>query len=45
MWLAALKIFCDMTDMTGNHEDKTKFAAIFEKGKESFEKKLWNGEW
>lgn len=32
-----------MADMVGNTHDKEKFSGILEKGREAFERKLWNG--
>ena len=43
MWLAALKMFCEMAAILKKKEDEEKFASILKKGATSYEKKLWNG--
>lgn len=43
MWLAALKVLCNMAEELKQYEDVAKFGAVLEKGKKSFEQKLWNG--
>lgn len=44
MWLAALRMQVEMADVLGMCEDKERFSAILDRGKKSFEEKLWNGE-
>ena len=43
MWLAAVRMFIEMATLLGNQEDAQQFNLILIKGKNSFEKKLWNG--
>ena len=43
MWLAAVRMYIEMATMLGHKDDAEKFSKILEKGKNSFEKKLWNG--
>ena len=43
MWLAALKMMVEMAKLLDFKEDEEKYTQILEKGKKSFEKKLWNG--
>ncbi|CAH1796951.1 unnamed protein product [Owenia fusiformis] len=43
MWLSALKIMVEMAEKLDLPEDAQYFNAILEKGKVSFETKLWNG--
>ncbi|KAK7116158.1 non-lysosomal glucosylceramidase-like isoform X2 [Littorina saxatilis] len=43
MWLAALRMQVEMADVLGMSEDKERFSAILDRGKKSFEEKLWNG--
>ncbi|KAK3608169.1 hypothetical protein CHS0354_034127 [Potamilus streckersoni] len=45
MWLCALKMFCEMAQKMGQENDRIKFAEILNRGMQSFEKKLWNGEY
>ena len=44
MWLAALRMQVEMADILGLAEDKEHFSAILDRGKKSFEEKLWNGQ-
>ncbi|XP_076443638.1 non-lysosomal glucosylceramidase-like isoform X2 [Babylonia areolata] len=43
MWLAALRMQVEMADILGQTEDKERYSAILQRGKKSFEEKLWNG--
>ncbi|KAL3286494.1 hypothetical protein HHI36_000999 [Cryptolaemus montrouzieri] len=43
LWLACLFAMTKMAERLGKQEDVDKFNALLEKGKESFERKLWNG--
>ena len=43
MWLAAVKMFINMARELGQPSDEEEFTSILEKGKASFEDKLWNG--
>ncbi|XP_074651855.1 non-lysosomal glucosylceramidase-like [Tubulanus polymorphus] len=43
LWLAALKMLCTISDILGCSEETQEFAALLDKGKRSFEEKLWNG--
>lgn len=42
LWLAALQCFSTMANLIGKPEDSIKYAEILEKGKTSYEEKLWN---
>lgn len=44
IWLAALKVFCLMADHLKQTADRQRFGAILERGRVSFERKLWTGE-
>ena len=43
LWLAAVKVFCEVAKLLGKEDDLKKFTTILEKAKVSFEEKLWNG--
>lgn len=43
MWLAALKIMIEMAGILGHADDITKYTEILDKGKASYETKVWNG--
>jgi hypothetical protein len=43
MWLAAVKVFCEMAKQQQCEDDLMFFESILEKAKASFERKLWNG--
>ena len=43
MWLAAVQMFCLMAEKLNKEEDKVQFQSILDKGRVSYEKKLWNG--
>lgn len=43
MWLAALHVFCKMAEELGQVEDLAEFSEILERGRKSYEDKLWNG--
>ena len=43
MWLAALRMQIEMAEVLGLQEDKEHYSAILDRGKKSFEEKLWNG--
>lgn len=43
MWLAALKVLCNMAEELNQYKDLAKFSEVLERGKKSFEQKLWNG--
>ncbi|XP_025973175.2 non-lysosomal glucosylceramidase-like [Dromaius novaehollandiae] len=45
LWLAAVCMMCKMADMLGDGEILQKYTAILEKGKEAFERLLWNGKY
>ena len=45
LWLAALRCMIEMADILGHITDSLEYSAILDKGKESFEKKLWNGQY
>ncbi|KAK2157826.1 hypothetical protein LSH36_184g11041 [Paralvinella palmiformis] len=43
MWLAAVKMYTEMGKLLGKDDDSEKFSKILEKGKQAFQRKLWNG--
>ncbi|XP_052099238.1 non-lysosomal glucosylceramidase-like isoform X1 [Mytilus californianus] len=43
LWLAALKMYIEISRIVGNTEEMKKYTEILDKGKEAFDKKLWNG--
>lgn len=43
LWLAAVRMMCEMAEVLGDTETRQKYDAILQKGKESFERLLWNG--
>ena len=43
MWLAALKMYIEISKVVEHQEDMDKFTNILEKGKHAFQEKLWNG--
>ncbi|CAL1530739.1 unnamed protein product [Lymnaea stagnalis] len=43
MWLAALRMMIEMADELSLNDDKEIFQVMLDKGKKSFEQKLWNG--
>jgi uncharacterized protein (DUF608 family) len=43
MWLAAVKVFCEMAKLQHCDDDLAFFESILDKAKASFERKLWNG--
>ncbi|XP_041367827.1 non-lysosomal glucosylceramidase-like [Gigantopelta aegis] len=43
MWLAALRMVVDMAKHLGFDEDQAKYAEVLERGKKSYQDKLWNG--
>ena len=43
MWLAALRMVVDMAEHLGFEEDRAKYAEVLERGKKSYQDKLWNG--
>lgn len=43
MWLAAVKMYIEMAKELEDYENEKKFGEILEKGRKSFEEKLWNG--
>ncbi|XP_071795230.1 non-lysosomal glucosylceramidase-like [Asterias amurensis] len=45
LWLAALRCMIEIADILGHTTDSLEYSAILDKGKESFEKKLWNGKY
>lgn len=42
LWLAALHCMCEMANIIDQSDDSKKYNEILEKGKKSFEEKLWN---
>lgn len=44
MWLAALRMMVEMARELDMQDDVTTYQGMLDKGKDSFEKKLWNGE-
>ncbi|XP_052526135.1 non-lysosomal glucosylceramidase [Tympanuchus pallidicinctus] len=45
LWLAAVRMMCKMAEVLGDTETQQKYDAILQKGKESFERLLWNGKY
>ncbi|KAL5005060.1 hypothetical protein ScPMuIL_018516 [Solemya velum] len=45
MWLAALKMMVEMGTLLEKNEDVAKYGEILDRGKVSYEKKLWNGKY
>ncbi|XP_048787286.1 non-lysosomal glucosylceramidase [Lagopus muta] len=45
LWLAAVQMMCKMAEVLGDTETQQKYDAILQKGKESFERLLWNGKY
>ncbi|XP_068121921.1 non-lysosomal glucosylceramidase-like [Hyperolius riggenbachi] len=45
LWLAAVAMMCHMADILSDGSAYNKFLAILNKGKEAFEKRLWNGKY
>jgi non-lysosomal glucosylceramidase len=45
MWLAALRMFCEMATILEQPDDCLYFRSILDKGMASFERKLWNGKY
>ncbi|XP_063309588.1 non-lysosomal glucosylceramidase isoform X1 [Pelobates fuscus] len=45
LWLAAVCMMCQMAGILSDSPVYNKFSAILNKGKEAFEKKLWNGKY
>ncbi|XP_015703851.1 non-lysosomal glucosylceramidase [Coturnix japonica] len=45
LWLAAVRMMCEMAEVLGDTETRQKYGAILQKGKESFERLLWNGKY
>ncbi|XP_060068872.1 non-lysosomal glucosylceramidase-like [Ylistrum balloti] len=45
MWLATLRMMIEMGKVLGNEEDVKKYTEILDKGKVSFEAKVWNGKY
>ncbi|GFS08363.1 non-lysosomal glucosylceramidase [Elysia marginata] len=43
MWLVALQMMVAMANELGRTEEQVEYQAMLDKGKESFERKLWNG--
>ena len=43
MWLAVLRMILEMGDILGEKADMDKYRAILDKGKKSYQTKLWNG--
>lgn len=43
MWLAVLRMQIEMADILGFTEDKERYSEILDRGKTSYEDKLWNG--
>lgn len=43
LWLAAVCTMCKMADVLGDAEVRQKYTDILSKGKEAFERMLWNG--
>lgn len=44
MWLAALRMQIEMAAVLGLQEDRDRYADVLNRGKEAFNKKLWNGQ-
>ncbi|XP_072216090.1 non-lysosomal glucosylceramidase [Excalfactoria chinensis] len=45
LWLAAVRMMCEIAEVLGDTETRQKYGAILQKGKESFERLLWNGKY
>lgn len=45
LWLAAVCMTCQMADLLGDTSAYNKFSDILSRGKEAFEKLLWNGKY
>lgn len=45
LWLAAVYVMIEMADFMGKKEDRDLFQGIFDKGKASFDRKMWNGQY
>ncbi|XP_050400246.1 non-lysosomal glucosylceramidase isoform X1 [Patella vulgata] len=45
LWLAALRMLCEMAFILGKTEDVDKFAAILKLGAKSYQDKLWTGKY
>ncbi|XP_027488789.1 non-lysosomal glucosylceramidase-like [Corapipo altera] len=45
LWLAAVCMMCKMAEVLGDAEIQQKYMAILSKGKEAFERMLWNGKY
>lgn len=43
LWLAAVRCLIEMAMILGQEDDVGDYKAILEKGKASYEQKLWNG--
>ena len=44
LWLAAVAMMVQMAALCGTQEVQEKFASILSRGKEAYERLLWNGE-
>ncbi|XP_033108066.1 non-lysosomal glucosylceramidase-like [Anneissia japonica] len=45
LWLAALSIMCEVSRVLGYHREYDEYKSLLERGKESYETKLWNGKY
>uniref|UniRef100_A0A8C3E6Y6 Non-lysosomal glucosylceramidase n=3 Tax=Corvus moneduloides TaxID=1196302 RepID=A0A8C3E6Y6_CORMO len=45
LWLAAVCMMCKMAEVLGDTEVRQKYLDILNKGKEAFERRLWNGKY
>lgn len=45
LYLAALRCMCEMAQLMGDTKAKAEYAEILARGKDSYEKKLWNGKY
>uniref|UniRef100_A0A8B9BY25 Glucosylceramidase beta 2 n=1 Tax=Anser brachyrhynchus TaxID=132585 RepID=A0A8B9BY25_9AVES len=45
LWLAAVRMMCKMAEVLGDEETQQKYSGILQKGKEAFERMLWNGKY
>lgn len=43
LWLAALKMYVEISKIIGNTEEMNKYTEILDRGKQAFDAKLWNG--
>lgn len=43
LWLASVCVMCKMAEVLGDAEIQQKYMEILSKGKEAFERMLWNG--